>query len=168
MTKIIFVGQAPSRMGDGRPFSGPSGRRLASLMNFKDSESMRKAVGLTNIFEVPAVRRSSLSRQSTRRNAPGDVWDKKKAQGQGTHLIAKFRDDPDKVIVVACGHNVFRALTGMKAPLFGGVKLKHWGLEIWCFPHPSGASQFWNDPVNVRQASRFLRDLLDQAGIKGA
>lgn len=69
-------------------------------------------------------------------------------------------------VMIACGHNVYRAFLkdGRGRSEFYRGTPKANG-HIWCFPHPSGASQYWNDPANVDRASQFLRRLLDRYGI---
>ena len=162
MTKLIFVGQAPSRVGDGRAFSGPSGRRLAALLGLRDYEELQSQCYLANIFKVPAVRRPLPARRRTR-NAPGDEFDAEKARELGRHLMVDIAEMDEHVIVVACGHQVFIALTGQRAEFFKGRRVE--GVEVWCFPHPSGASQYWNYPANKLRASNFLKRLLKRSGV---
>ena len=71
MTKLVICGQAPSRLGDGRAFTGPSGKRLAALFGLRDYEELSSRYDLANIFDVPAERRPLPAKRSTR-NAPGD------------------------------------------------------------------------------------------------
>jgi uracil-DNA glycosylase len=154
MTQLVFCGQAPSRIGDGRPFSGPSGRRLSALMMLRDYEHLASQVTLTNIFEVPAERRE----------AKGDEFDKAKARVEGVKKIATWADQEETFIVVACGHEVYEALTGVKkAEFFKGRSIA--GVEVWCFPHPSGISTYWNTRAHVLLAANFLTRLTRRSGI---
>lgn len=153
MTRLIFCGQAPSRIGDGRAFSGPSGRRLAALLNLRDYEDLASQCTLTNIFDVPAERR----------DARGDRFDEDVARLRAKHLMECWATSEEKLVVVACGHAVYRALTQQKGEFFRGHRIS--GVEVWCFPHPSGASAFWNYRKNVLLAANFLKRLQKQAGI---
>ena len=153
MTQFIFCGQAPSRIGDGRPFSGPSGRRLAALLRLRDYEHLHASVGLANIFAHPA----------DRREARGDGFDEVEAAERGKELMKSWQLLYSDVVVVACGHQVYKALTGEKGIFFRGHR--YGSVEVWCFPHPSGASAYWNRKENITYAANFLRKLLNRSGI---
>lgn len=153
MTRLFFCGQAPSRVGDGRPFTGPSGRRLAALLMLRDYEHLASQCTLVNVFQVPAERRDDR----------GDEFDKELARELGKHLMVEIADSDEPAIVVACGHAVYRALTGRKGTFFKGRRVE--GVEVWCFPHPSGASAFWNSRGQVLLAANFLSKLLKRSGI---
>ncbi len=154
MTRLIFCGQAPSRIGDGRPFSGPSGRRLAALLRLRDYEQLASMATLVNIFDYPA----------DRQEARGDGFDEVEALERASVLVGKWVMADEPTVVIACGHAVYRALTGRKVEFFKGHQLSD-KVEVWCFPHPSGASAFWNRRDNVMQSSNFLRRLLHRSGI---
>lgn len=153
MTKLVICGQAPSRVGDGRAFSGPSGKRLAQLFKLEDYEALAAQVTLVNLLENPADKRSDR----------GDFFDVVAARAGARRLNVEWDHDPEKIVVLACGHLVFRCLTGRKLPFFRGISRP--GVEIWCFPHPSGASAFWNLPENRKRARRFLKRLLKRRDI---
>jgi hypothetical protein len=119
----------------------------------RDYEHLASQVTLTNIFDVSADRRDDR----------GDEFDDHQARMTGMLKMAEWALEEDEVVVVACGHQVYRALTGLKAEFFKGRKVA--GVEVWCFPHPSGASAFWNRQANVLRASNFLRRLLNRSGI---
>jgi len=153
VTKLVFCGQAPSRVGDGRAFSGPSGRRLAALLMLRDYEHLAAQCCLINIFDEP----------QERRDARGDYFDEDKARRKARHLMTAWAASEERVVVVACGHAVYRALTQRKGEFFKGVRIS--GVEVWCFPHPSGASSFWNFRKNVMLSSNFLNRLVKRSGI---
>ena len=165
MTKLVICGQAPSRVGDGRAFSGPSGRRLASLFDLEDYEELASRVTLTNIFPVPAARKP-LPPTGKGRGHAGDDFDETTARRLGMLKVKEWAKDPQLVVVLACGAKVYEALTGCegtKNNKFSGKALKlgpAQGVDVWYFPHPSGASHYWDDPDNVDYASRFLKRLL--------
>lgn len=153
MTKLVICGQAPSRVGDGRPFSGPSGKRLAALLKLGDYEALAAQVTLVNLLEAPEDKRSDR----------GDHFDVVAARAGARRLNLQWNDDPEDIVVLACGHLVFRCLTGKRVDFFRGIRRP--GVEIWAFPHPSGASAFWNFPENRKRAHRFLKRLLKQRAI---
>lgn len=169
MTKLVICGQAPSRVGDGRAFSGPSGRRLASLMLLPDYEALARQVILTNIFDAPAARRAIRCRPSSKRNAPGDEFNMDEAYVSGMTKMLEWAADPELVVVLACGKNVTKALGFPDLEFYKGRALKAGpvqGVDVWAFPHPSGASQYWNDQANHVRASIFLKRLLKRYEIR--
>jgi uracil-DNA glycosylase len=153
MTSLLFVGQAPSRIGDGRPFSGPSGRRLAALLRLRDYEHLASSVTLVNIFDHPA----------DRQEARGDGFDEFQAKVKARMLTEQWVSLKEEIIVVCCGHAVYRAFTDSRGTFYKGRRDQN--LELWCFPHPSGASAYWNRRDNVLYAANFLRRLLNRSGI---
>jgi uracil-DNA glycosylase len=153
MTKLVFCGQAPSRIGDGRPFSGPSGKRLAALLRLRDYEHLHASVGLVNLFSIPA----------DRQEARGDGFDEVEARARAERLLEGWNSWHEETIVVCCGHQVYQAFTGERSQFFKGKRMGQ--VELWCFPHPSGASSYWNHRANVLQAANFLRRLLNRSGI---
>ena len=153
MTRLVFCGQAPSRVGDGRPFSGPSGKRLAQLLNLRDYEDLAAQVTLVNLIEEPVEKTEGR----------GDAFDLVQARARARELVESWVDDDEQIIVIACGHSVYRCLTGSKVELFRGRRT--FGVEIWCFPHPSGASAYWNFRGNVDRSARFLNRLVERKGI---
>lgn len=167
MTKFYVCGQAPSRAGDGRAFSGPSGRRLASLFGLGDYEELASRVYLTNIFPVPAARKPLPARRRTKRHA-GDEFDEITARRMGMRKMHAWARDPELVVVLGCGQKVTKALVGQEMPFYAGKALHTEparGVDVWSFPHPSGASHYWNDPANVAHAAHFLGRLLERYGI---
>ena len=162
MTKLYICGQAPSRVGDGRPFTGPSGRRLAALLMLRDYDHLASQATLVNIFNRPAAR-SPLPAGRRKHNAPGDEFDEVHARENGRKMVFEWAHEDEDVVVVACGLKVFQALTGERGDFFKGRRVD--GVEIWCFPHPSGASMFWNSRQNVLRAANFLNRLLKRSGI---
>lgn len=156
MTKLVICGQAPSRVGDGRAFSGPSGRRLASLIDLGDYEELASKVTLTNIFDVIACKPRNAKHA-------GDEFDETTARAIGMMRVKLWSRDSEHVVVLACGTKVMRALCGQAPGMYRGKALvlePVRGVDIWQFPHPSGASHYWNDPLNFTHAARFLNRLL--------
>lgn len=159
MNKLVIVGQAPSRLGDGRPFSGPSGKRLQQLTGLKSYEQLADAFTLENIFPFSADKLTS---------GRGDEYDVAVARriGDAKMLVWSLSQKPQYVL--ACGHQVYKSLTGSPQILFGRRVFNYpaWGgrVVIFNFPHPSGASGFWNEPDNTRKAKHFLAKLLHHLG----
>ena len=157
MTELVIVGQAPSRIGDGRPFSGPSGKRLAALFGLRDYEQLAASMTLINIF----------GNSADRREVRGDHFDRDRARQLGEELVELWRGHRGHVIVIACGHSVFQALTGQRGTFYQAMifseEASH--IEVWCFPHPSGASSYWNEVPNRLTAANFLRRILKRSGI---
>lgn len=159
MTKLVIVGQAPAKSGDGRPFSGPSGRRLYQLFNLEHYDALASRATLVSLLDRP-VDVGSPSR--------GAAFDHQAANRRARQLMVEWAKDPELVVVLACGKEVFTSLTGTQRPFFRGKKGKLGPVQfvdLWCFPHPSGASSFWRDPQNIRQAQNFLKRLLYLYGI---
>jgi len=158
MNDFHIVGQAPSRQGDGRPFTGPSGRRLCDLFGVQHWEALNRLADLQNLVDVPAVKFQR-----------GDSFDREAAMIRATALVKLWAATSEFSVVLACGHSVFQALTRHQSPFFKGKALSFPQLEsrveIWNFPHPSGASAFWNDPRNVQEARDFIGKLRDRYGM---
>lgn len=167
MTELIICGQAPSRVGDGRAFSGPSGRRLANLFGLRDYEELASMYTLTNIFDVPAVRRPLPARRSSKHRSIGDEFDERLALDRGYEMTLDWVNMEEAPVVLACGAKVAKALIGRPVPMYKGKRLGE-RLDVWHFPHPSGASQYWNSPDHVEVAARFLKRLLERYGLAGA
>lgn len=168
MTELVICGQAPSRVGDGRPFTGPSGKRLAALFGLGSYEELASKYPLANIFDVPAAPRKLHARRSSNRRAPGDQWDAIEARKRGVQKMERWAVQSELVAVLACGHNVYQALTAESRQFFEGQAFRRGpvqGVDVWCFPHPSGASQFWNDEKNRARAAAFLKRLQGYYGM---
>jgi uracil-DNA glycosylase len=152
---LYIVGQAPSRLGDGRPFTGPSGRRLIELGGFNSYEYMAARVRLFNLLEHKAERLP---------DGRGDRFDYESAKKEARRLARSWLLFRPETHVLACGSKVFNCFTGRRGEMYKGLALKDHDstsvLNIWLFPHPSGASTYWNDPENVALARRFLRKRL--------
>lgn len=160
MTRLHFVGQAPARSGDGRPFTGHSGQRLCQLLDLVNYEALARRFDLENLLDRPMEKHS---------NGRGDAFERDAGVTQGRILVRQWLKQDELVPVVACGHQVFKSLTGTAKPFFKGKTIRKVGhsgrVEVWNFPHPSGASAYWNDPKKYREAQAFLRRLVKRYGI---
>lgn len=155
--KLYICGQAPSRQGDGRPFTGPSGDRLVKLFGLRDYEHLASQFTLINLLDQPA---SNVCAKPSGKKHAGDAFDRDEAVIKAFGLMLEWWDRGSQVVVLACGSSVTEALLGVKVKRFKGRRVRN--VEIWHFPHPSGASHFWNSPDNVERSREFLKRLLDR------
>lgn len=149
--KPYLVGQAPARSGDGRPFTGTSGRRLMSLLDVPDYSGLLEYFELHNLIPV----------MQPKRGLKGDEFNLPQAKEAARRFRLKV---PPHSTIIACGSAVFRAFTTLAlsetCPNFCGVELigpyRH-RVEVYHFPHPSGVNRFWNDLNNVIEARVWLQ-----------
>jgi uracil-DNA glycosylase len=186
MKKILFVGQAPSRDTEGGPpFSGRSGRRLASLCGLAHSD-LPKMFDLANLLD-----------RWPGKAGKGDAFPLEEARAGAARL-----DLSGRPLVVLVGRNVARAFGAGGAAYFEPISLQHVsavGADVkynprrvaWqsadrpsptvlqggqsggaaglvqvervpavVVPHPSGVNRWWNCPENEARAKEFLTSLL--------
>jgi uracil-DNA glycosylase len=154
--KPLIVGQAPSRVGDGTPFSGPSGERLCRLVGVKTLEELRRTFDLKNLNPHPIPKRD-------RRR--GDQFDHKLAIDTANRIL-RSRDTWDGDIV-CCGRLVWRSFfPGQRPPdhwlssyetLVNHTERETTLVVLHYFPHPSGLNRWWNDVGNVLEAAALLK-----------
>jgi hypothetical protein len=160
MIRLKIVGQAPARSGDGRPFTGSSGQRLCHLFGLMNYEALASRFDLMNLLDH-TVEQSASGR--------GDTFDRATAIARAHKMILYWVAQGEVIPVLACGHDVFKCLTGVNKPFFSGKSIKlsgHLGqVDVWCFPHPSGASAFWNNASNWNDGQYFLKRLVKRYGI---
>ncbi len=158
--KPIIVGQAPSRKGDGAPFSGPSGARLCRLVGVKDPEELKDYFKLINLIK---------HQLDPHPRGRGDKFDLNEAKKRATRILSEA--EPEQVFI-ACGRQVWKCLTGTPDGEFYTrrvVTVTHnkkpsVDVNVYLFPHPSGASSIWNYPAEVRRAQTFLRLMAEGLG----
>ncbi|MDQ3702154.1 MAG: uracil-DNA glycosylase family protein [Chloroflexota bacterium] len=152
---VMLIGQAPGRMeaGNGRPFSGPAGRRLFSWLAGVGIEehAFRQRVfmaAMTRCYPGP-----SPTGHGDRRPSPAEL-----------SLCRPFLDrqmalvQPELVLLV--GGLAIEAFLG-KMPLERAVGQSHVrdGVRYLPLPHPSGASTWLNQPEHrelLRQSLALL------------
>lgn len=155
MAELYIVGQAPARTGDGRPFTGLSGQRLQQLFGFNSYDYMAARVNLLNLLPdmAPPIA-----------HGRGDHFDYDRAKQEARRLLKSWLLFTPETHVLACGTKVYKCFVGHSARPFQGTALKDRNsdsvVKLWLFPHPSGASSFWNDPKNVAEARAFARKRL--------
>lgn len=153
MSRVHIVGQAPARSGDGRPFTGASGKRLVNLLGLEDYDELAEKFHLDNIFDQKADKMLS---------GRGDNFPEPLARKVGIKHMRRYAREGGPQLVLACGHKVFKALTGKRVELFTVLVVEvpigeeEVPVHVCCFPHPSGASAYWNDIENVEIARQFL------------
>lgn len=162
--RVMLVGQAPGRTeaGNGRPFSGPAGRRLFQWLAMAGIEesAFRQEVymaAMTRCYPGPAA-----SGHGDRRPSRQEL-----ALCRGYLDRAMWLVRPQVVVLV--GGMAIDALLG-KAPLSQLVGTVHMrsGVAYLPLPHPSGASTWFNQPAHralLDQALRTLGGLWQQLGL---
>lgn len=159
MAELYIVGQAPARTGDGRPFTGNSGKRLLSLFGWPSYEYMATRVHLLNLLDT---------QQAAVMYGKGDHFDYESAKQEAKRLLGHWFIFYPETHVICCGIKVYKCFTGQhpQQPL-KGLALNHRRydtvVKCWYLPHPSGLNAFWNYSRNVEDAKRFLRERLRDA-----
>jgi uracil-DNA glycosylase len=159
MPELYIVGQAPSRTGDGRPFTGDSGQRLLMLFGWPSYEYMAERVNLLNLLP---------KQQPALPGGRGDHFDYESAKREARRLRGHWHLFYPETHVICCGVKVFRCFTGQSPQQpFKGLALTHRRYETvvkcWYLPHPSGANPWYNEPELVAEARQFLRIRLRDA-----
>jgi uracil-DNA glycosylase len=142
--EVVMIGQAPSKTTDGlAPFSGRSGRRIASWAGLTPSE-------LAERFEL----RNLIDR-----------WPGKAGKGDKFYtpkifeVAAEMKKELVGRRVVCVGLAVARAFSP-------SVKIVRYrfrdvdGVSFASIPHPSGVNVVLNDPDELRRTVRFVRGLM--------
>lgn len=159
MAELYIVGQAPSRTGDGRPFTGDSGQRLLTLFGWPSYEYLAERVNLLNLLP---------KQQPALPGGHGDRFNYQAASIEAARLRAHWHLFYPETHVICCGVKVFRCFTGESPQhAFKGLALTHRRYETvvkcWYLPHPSGVNPFYNEPDLTTEAKRFLRARLRDA-----
>jgi uracil-DNA glycosylase len=159
-------------LGDGRPFTGPSGDRLLKWAGVESRDELLRYFRLANLFPTP------LPQLENERRPSGTLKTKnfpKRVARMHAELFASRQDDylrnqlspsaytdfhtlHNRVEVIVLGRKVWDAfdLPGT-VPMFGRVVRARQGLKFYRFPHPSGLNHQMNDPEFVRETSERLR-----------
>lgn len=144
--KPLIVGENPSTTGNGKPFSGQSGRRLMELLGYDNYKVLQEKFHLENLCEARYSKVRARDRALSLRDH---------------HYELLSNQDPKAAKhFILCGVKVQEAfgipqLKPFSCRLYGGER----GLWLWAFPHPSGLNRFWNDATDTYKASMFLRAL---------
>lgn len=160
----VILGQAPSRLGDGRPFTGPSGDRLVQWAGVESRDELLKYFRLDNLLPEP------LPHHPERRKPNGNLktvnFSRRRGREQAVQFIARQNDyliaeNAGKVVkldVVVLGKKVWESLElNMETPIFGRVVKVGLRMRFHRFPHPSGLNHQMNDPKFLGETSERLR-----------
>ena len=159
-------GQAPSAKGDGRPFTGPSGKTVMNWLGVDSREELEKYFWLENLFDQPLEPNSDWRRKSSQltpaaaRVACEAFLQRTRGRlrrSMGRHEFTEFIDNGPPITVVCLGTKVWKGFNLHShanwfhpepvGPDFAMVK----------FPHPSGLNLELNDPVFARETATRLR-----------
>jgi uracil-DNA glycosylase len=154
--RVLLVGQAPGagEVAANRPFCGPAGRRLFRWLaraGFEEDEFRKR-------HYIAAATRCYPGRRSSGRG------DRTPSQGEQA-LCRPFLDAELALlsvdVVLPVGRLAIRAFLGAKSlnEVVGSVTQDTEGRWIIPFPHPSGASRWFNDPENSAHLDRAIRHL---------
>lgn len=140
---FYVVGEALSRQGDGRPLTGPSGDRLASLCGVS-TRDLRQLFVLRNLCS-------------------GYEWSRLQADGEARRLVSGAQVDDTFLLL---GRQVERVFVGRRFQFFRLWQIDATPAGFYTCPHPSGLSHWWNYPANVREAREFWRGMAELAAIE--
>lgn len=140
MKRTLLIGEAPARTTVGaRPFTGPTGRRLAELAALAELRDGFDAVNL-------------LDRWPGRAGRKGSAFPLALARPAAEALLPRLR----RRRVILVGRRVAAAFWLARLPYLTWAH-EH-GVALAVLPHPSGVCRWWNEPENVAAASAFLRE----------
>lgn len=151
--KPLIIGEAPSKSGDGRPFSGRSGDRLKQLMGVGSYDE------LTGYFELRNLCRQEFSQSAAKYTARLTLIDIRKRLIRSRNRPKRLYDPSphDSCHILMCGRKVQTAF-GVQGELFTEyVPPGFVDIHLWVFPHPSGLNRYWNDHHRVEVAKQFIR-----------
>ncbi len=153
MSRILFIGQAPSRETDGQPpFVGKCGKFLAEdLMGMPQADMLRDHDFFNVLERWPG------------KGINGDLFPLTKARVGARGLIEKMEDRT----VILLGHNVARAFGVDKFQYWRWYEVRHPDLvevvvtkRCAIVPHPSGVNRIWNLQANRQVARKFLMEAM--------
>ena len=159
MAELYIVGQAPARTGDGRPFTGNSGKTLLKMFGWPTYDYMASRVNLLNLLN---------EQQPPNVHGRGDKFDYDTAKREALRLRGHWHIFYPETHVICCGVKVFKCFTGQspRQP-FKGLALYHRRydtvVKCWYLPHPSGVNPFYNDDNLIIEAAKFLRERVRDA-----
>jgi hypothetical protein len=168
----VILGQAPSRLGDGRPFTGPSGDRLVQWAGVGSRDELLRYFRLDNLLPEPLphhpekrkpngnLKSVNFSLKTGRMHADAFLARQhdylvNQLGVDGAEIFLQVRNHID---IVVLGRKVWDSLElHGDVPTFGRVVRARLGLRFHRFPHPSGLNHQMNDPEFLRETSQRLR-----------
>lgn len=163
----IILGQAPSRLGDGRPFTGPSGDTICKWAGVESREKLLEYFELDNLLSKPlpvngADRRSPSAFSPTQARAQaGKFLERQRVRLRKELGQSEYNDfiDSGEIVVVALGTKVWRSFRlPRNAEVFDEQPVSA-EFRIVRFPHPSGLNHQLNDSEFVANVQRRLREI---------
>lgn len=174
--KPIILGQAPSRLGDGRAFTGPSGNTLVQWCGLNHRTQLEKYFELDNLLHTPMpriepshrnIKRTNSFHRAQRVQAAKDFLNRWRAvayqQMGGWQGVEAFQSDGGRIKVVALGRQVWDTFghesisTLPRHPdMFAEGDVEEL-FTLVRFPHPSGLNHQLNDHEFVAEVARRLK-----------
>jgi hypothetical protein len=162
----ILLGQAPSAQGDGRPFTGPSGKTVCKWLGVEGREQLAGYFYLENLLPHPLPRNADERRRSSQltpaqaRLGANNFLTRTRFRMRkelGAQGYSDLIDQHKVFTVVVLGTKVWK---GFKLPSYDA-----WFTErmigddfmLIKFPHPSGLNHELNDPDFARETASRLR-----------
>jgi uracil-DNA glycosylase len=162
----ILLGQAPSAKGDGRAFTGPSGKTICRWLGVEDRDDLQKYFYLENLLQAPLPHNPDVKRKSSS-FTPAEArfgcqnfltrtrFRLRKSMGRDGYT--DWIDSGGTVEVVVLGTKVWKG--------FGLPSHANWFEEqpvaddfrMVKFPHPSGLNLELNDVQFARETAARLR-----------
>lgn len=183
--KPIILGQAPSRMGDGRAFTGPSGNTILKWCGLNHRTQLLHYFELDNLLHTPMprvepghrnVKRTNSFHKAERVQAAKAFLDRWRAvayrQMGGWQGVEAFQREGGRIVVVALGRQVWDTFghdsisTLPRHPeMFAEGEVEEL-FTLVRFPHPSGLNHQLNDYEFVAEVARRLRAIgrINQSG----
>ena len=152
MPRPLIIGQAPAQGNDALPpFSGQSGARLARLAGVGDTGDV-----LPNYFQLINLVEYWPGKTKSGR---GDLLPRDSAQAKANKILSVLmKPGTAPRFVLLIGANVSDFMGFSDLPMLGGRFAG--GHHFIKFPHPSGASSYWNDRTQSAIAGFILRGVL--------
>jgi len=164
----ILLGQAPSAQGDGRPFTGPSGKTVCKWLGVEGREQLAEYFYLENLLPHPLPRNSDERRKSSQLTPAQARLGAKNfltrtrfrlRKDLGSEGYTKFIDQSRFLLVVVLGTKVWRGFNLPSHDEWFTERLISDEFMMVKFPHPSGLNHELNDPDFVRETARHLRSI---------
>lgn len=170
----IILGQAPSRLGDGRSFTGPSGEVLISWFGVSSREELLEYFQLENLLATPLTKHAPRA-AGEHNNKHKDTFTKEMGRTAANSFIVKIEEsvinhhgvtgadvwwEHNFVTVVTLGLKVWESfgLSGA-SQMFSTKWSTNYHFQFCRFPHPSGLNHQRNDRALMAQTSAILRTI---------
>lgn len=153
MSRVLLIGQAPGRGGQGPLFPSATGHRLLTLARC-DLDTFKEAFEVVNLLQVYP---------GPSKTGNGDAFPRIAARVSADSMLPKLYGRR----VLFLGRGVAGAFGFGKGPWLAWRWHQHparGGAFLWAaMPHPSGMDHFYNDPGNRAIAGSFLRRAMEES-----